>query len=65
MSTNKGSGLPVLLKLDYLKVDFDSWYTLFRSFAKVPYDKKLIVAIDEFPYMVNGNKVIPSILQNL
>lgn len=53
------------LKLDYLKVDFDSWDTLFRSLAKVPYDKKLIVAIDEFPYMVNGNKAIPSILQNL
>ena len=42
------------------------WEKAFRSILDLSYGtaKKLIV-IDEFPYMCQGNKSIPSILQNL
>lgn len=48
----------------YLK-SFSSWEQAFKGILEVPNDGKTILVIDEFPYMVHGNKSIPSILQNL
>ena len=53
------------LGLEDIEMSFDSWDDLFKSIKKIKTNKKLVVAIDEFPYMVNGNKSIPSLLQNL
>lgn len=44
---------------------FKDWEAAFSALAEIPKEQKLIVAIDEFPYMVKGDKSIPSILQNL
>jgi hypothetical protein len=44
---------------------FESWEKAFLFLAKQARDKRLVVVIDEFPYIVNSNKSIPSILQNL
>lgn len=44
---------------------FKDWEQAFSALANIKTDKKLIVVIDEFPYMVRSNKSIPSILQNL
>lgn len=51
--------------LENIDVSFDSWDDLFKSIKKIKVKDKLVVAIDEFPYMVNGNKAIPSLIQNL
>lgn len=44
---------------------FGDWEQAFRSIAQMQGTEKKILVIDEFPYMVKGNKSIPSILQNL
>ena len=44
---------------------FEDWETAFRSAAEIPGREKKLLIIDEFPYMVRGNRSIPSILQNL
>ncbi|MCK5762838.1 MAG: ATP-binding protein [Clostridiales bacterium] len=45
---------------------FFDWESLFRFISDHTLkEKKMILVIDEFPYMVQGNKSIPSILQNL
>lgn len=50
---------------------FSDWEQAFRVMAQIAGEvksrtgKKLIVIIDEFPYMCRGNKSIPSILQKL
>lgn len=44
---------------------FNDWEQAFRSIIDIPAGKKKLLVIDEFPYMVKGNKTIPSILQNL
>ncbi|MBR1676603.1 MAG: ATP-binding protein [Clostridia bacterium] len=44
---------------------FKDWETAFSAILTLSENKKLIVVIDEFPYMVKSNKSIPSILQNL
>ena len=49
----------------YLK-SFSDWEQAFSSVLDLPYgEQKKLLIIDEFPYMCNGNKSIPSILQNL
>ena len=48
----------------YISV-FESWESAFRSFSTDQPTRKKLLIIDEFPYMVNGNSAIPSILQNL
>ena len=40
------------------------WDELFRSLPELRHKGKLIVVIDEFPYMCAGDKSIPSVLQN-
>ncbi|AEM79357.1 AAA family ATPase [Thermoanaerobacter wiegelii] len=44
---------------------FESWEKAFLFLAQQAKDKRLVVVIDEFPYIVNSNKSIPSLLQNL
>lgn len=44
---------------------FKDWEDAFRFIKDAPIAGKKLVIIDEFPYMVNGNRSIPSILQNL
>ncbi|ADQ08252.1 DUF234 DEXX-box ATPase [Caldicellulosiruptor hydrothermalis 108] len=44
---------------------FESWEKAFIFLAQQAKDKRLVVVIDEFPYIVNANKSIPSLLQNL
>lgn len=46
--------------------EFSEWEDAFRNIAELPYGgKKRLVIIDEFPYMCQANKSIPSVLQNL
>ena len=44
---------------------FADWRQAFESIAELPGDDRKILVIDEFPYMVRGNRAIPSIFQNL
>ena len=44
---------------------FESWEQLFKSILEFEGKEKKLLIIDEFAYMVKGNKQIPSILQNL
>ncbi|MCR4660619.1 MAG: ATP-binding protein [Clostridia bacterium] len=44
---------------------FADWEDMFSRLPDLISDKKLIFVLDEFPYMVRGDKSIPSILQNL
>ena len=44
---------------------FSDWETAFRSLTELPAAGKKLLIIDEFPYMVQGNTSIPSVLQNL
>lgn len=44
---------------------FKNWEQAFSAMTEIESEKKLIIVIDEFPYMVKNNKSIPSILQNL
>lgn len=44
---------------------FESWEKAFLFIAKECRDKQLILVIDEFPYVANSNKTIPSLLQNM
>lgn len=43
---------------------FESWEYVFDYIAEISMDKKIVIIFDEFPYMVKGNKAIPSILQH-
>jgi AAA+ ATPase superfamily predicted ATPase len=44
---------------------FNSWEEAFEFLANQSIDQRVLLVIDEFPYMVNGNPSIPSILQNI
>lgn len=44
---------------------FPDWIQAFESIQELPGEGKKLMVIDEFPYMVNGNKAILSILQRL
>jgi uncharacterized protein len=43
---------------------FKSWEEAFEFLADQSKEQRILLVIDEFPYMVNGNPSIPSILQN-
>ena len=51
--------------LKKVKRVFADWNDAFSSLADVTTDRKLVVIIDEFPYMAKGNNSIPSVLQAL
>lgn len=44
---------------------FSDWRQAFETIIEVGGKEKSLVVIDEFSYMVKGNRAIPSILQNL
>lgn len=44
---------------------FHDWKQIFENLAELSLQKKQLVVIDEFPYMVLHNPAIPSILQNI
>jgi len=43
---------------------FQTWEEAFEFLADQSKEQRTLLVIDEFPYMVNGNPSIPSILQN-
>lgn len=45
--------------------EFSSWEQALNAVFDMPTSKKMVLVIDEFPYMVKGNNSIPSVLQNL
>jgi len=45
--------------------EFATWEQALGSVCDTPTEKKLVLVIDEFPYMVKNNNNIPSVLQNL
>jgi len=44
---------------------FPTWEAAFRALAEVPLQTKPIIILDEFTYLISGNKAIPSILQKV
>ena len=51
---------------DEMPADFsyDTWESAFRQVARLAENRRFIVILDEFPYAVEGNSALPSILQN-
>lgn len=46
------------------KIEFEDWEELFEEFFK-RIDDHITIAIDEFPYLIEVNKAIPSIFQKI
>ena len=46
------------------KVDFNDWIELLREADKL-LNEKVILVIDEFPYLIESNRAIPSIFQKI
>lgn len=44
---------------------FPSWEAAFQALADLPMQPKPIIVLDEFTYLISGNKAIPSILQKV
>ncbi|MHC1773594.1 MAG: ATP-binding protein [Flexilinea sp.] len=44
---------------------FPSWEAAFRALADLPMESRPVVVLDEFTYLISGNKAIPSILQKI
>lgn len=44
---------------------FDSWEDAFTYLGNLAQSDRIILAIDEFPYLAEANKSVPSILQNV
>jgi len=53
------------------KIEFSSWHSLFetlfkhRSFYELIKHEKFVIIIDEFPFLIQNNKAIPSIFQKI
>ena len=54
-----------------LKASFDNWHSFFSvlvsssSFRTKSKESKIIIAIDEFPYLIEANRAIPSVFQKI
>ncbi len=44
---------------------FPTWEAAFKALADLPMQSRPIVVLDEFTYLISGNKAIPSILQKV
>lgn len=44
---------------------FPSWEAAFQALVDIPMKPKPIIVLDEFTYLISGNKAIPSILQKV
>lgn len=51
--------------MDDVLPPFASWEKAFRFITERARDKRLVLVIDEFPYLVSASKYLPSLLQNL
>jgi len=50
---------------EYLKVNpFQNWDAFFTYLVQKSKNERVIIAIDEFPYVIDSNKSVPSILQD-
>ena len=47
------------------EVRFDSWETVFRFLGRRARGERLLVILDEFPYLVQADSTLPSVLQKL
>ncbi|HJH28483.1 MAG TPA: ATP-binding protein [Methanosarcinaceae archaeon] len=53
------------------KIEFSGWHSLFetlfkhRSFYELIKHEKFVIIIDEFPFLIQNNKAIPSIFQKI
>lgn len=48
----------------FTDIDFESWEKLFKEFIKRT-NEKIVITIDEFPYLIELNDAIPSIFQKI
>ncbi len=48
----------------FMSIEFEDWGMLFREFIK-RVEEKVVIAIDEFPYLIDVNDAIPSIFQKI
>ena len=44
---------------------YPSWEAAFQALVELPMQSKPIIVLDEFTYLISGNKAIPSILQKV
>jgi AAA+ ATPase superfamily predicted ATPase len=44
---------------------YPTWEGAFRALAEIPMQPRPIIILDEFTYLISGNKAIPSILQKV
>jgi len=44
---------------------YESWEHAFRAIAEISSNQRLVVVIDEFPYLVNADASVSSVLQNV
>lgn len=49
----------------FAKLDVKSWIELFQEFSKWQKSERVILIIDEFPILIEGNHAIPSIFQKI
>jgi AAA+ ATPase superfamily predicted ATPase len=49
----------------FAKLNVKSWIELFQEFSKWQKDERVILIIDEFPILIEGNRAIPSIFQKI
>ena len=49
----------------FAKLDIKDWAELFQEFWKWRKDERIVVILDEFPMLIEGNHAIPSIFQKI
>lgn len=56
---------------NFVKIDFPDWYSMFESLVKhkkfheIMEKKKVAIVMDEFPFLIQTNKAIPSVFQRI
>lgn len=48
----------------FVKANIREWTELFDEFSK-KVDEKIVIVVDEFPYLITSNKAIPSLFQKI
>ena len=48
----------------FVKADIREWTELFEEFSKKMEDK-IVIVVDEFPYLITSNKAVPSLFQKI
>ncbi len=57
--------LPTNAEASRFMKQFTDWESAFSFLGEYDQNEKIVIVIDEFPYMVKGDESIPSVLQNL